>query len=70
LTFKFRASYYTRVFFSVVIITVFIGVVIGVIAGIFAARIILSQSQDTQLANSAGIIASLLNAVQIQVRTL
>lgn len=62
-----RSSYYSRVLVSVLTITAFICIVIGVIAGIFASRIIMSRSQDTQLAAASGIIASLLNAVQIQV---
>eukprot|EP01035_Chromulina_nebulosa_P017170 gene17170-22686_t len=52
---------------STMIISVLIFIVLGVIAGIFAMRIIFNNSSNAQLSKNSGIIAALVNAVQIQV---
>lgn len=56
-----------RVYQSTMMILCLIMVVLGVIGSIFYMRIILSQSSNTSLAGTASIIASIVNAIQIQV---
>jgi hypothetical protein len=65
--FVFRLRSTLRMYQTTSIILVLILVVIGVIVCIFVMRIILNRSPNKELANSSSIIASLVNAVQIQV---
>jgi anoctamin-10/anoctamin-7 len=52
---------------SVSVSVFFIMVVIAAVVGMFSAKFVLASSSDTSVASAAGIIASLINAVQIQV---
>ena len=45
----------------------FIMAVIAAVIGTFAARFVLMSSSESSVANAAGIVASLINAVQIQI---
>lgn len=64
-----RNEYYFRVSLSVTIISTLILIVIGVVASIFFLRIVLTRLQALTImdVSTGAIIASLLNAVQIQV---
>lgn len=56
-----------RLLQSVAIISVLIMIVLGVVASIFVMRIIMNHSSNRALVISSSIIASIANAVQIQV---